>query len=143
MQTFLPYYDFTESAKVLDRMRLGKQRVETLQIITTLLSNKVGGWVNHPAVKMWRGFEECLSAYGMAICDEWIRRGYKDTCRDKIRNLCLPSMCTKPDWLGLHEFHSSHRSTLLRKNPEHYSRFDWNDDPSIPCYWPANQTEKV
>lgn len=32
MQTFLPYPDFRQSAKVLDRARLGKQRVECLQL---------------------------------------------------------------------------------------------------------------
>ncbi|MDQ1681515.1 MAG: hypothetical protein QOH99_56, partial [Frankiaceae bacterium] len=33
MQTFLPYADFGASARVLDDRRLGKQRVETLQIL--------------------------------------------------------------------------------------------------------------
>ena len=32
MQTFLPYADFQRSAQVLDYKRLGKQRVEALQI---------------------------------------------------------------------------------------------------------------
>ena len=36
MQTFLPYPDFAESAKVLDNKRLGKQRVECLQIMKAL-----------------------------------------------------------------------------------------------------------
>lgn len=36
MQTFLPYADFEESAFVLDTRRLGKQRVETLQIMQSL-----------------------------------------------------------------------------------------------------------
>ena len=33
MQTFLPYADFAQSAKVLDMKRLGKQRVEVLQLL--------------------------------------------------------------------------------------------------------------
>ena len=33
MQTFLPYADFAQSAKALDPKRLGKQRVETIQIV--------------------------------------------------------------------------------------------------------------
>ena len=33
MQTFLPFPDFQQSAAVLDRVRLGKQRVEALQIL--------------------------------------------------------------------------------------------------------------
>ena len=36
MQTFLPFPDFKMSAQVLDYKRLGKQRVEALQILKTL-----------------------------------------------------------------------------------------------------------
>jgi hypothetical protein len=36
MQTFLPYADFAECARVLDDKRLGKQRVECLQILKAL-----------------------------------------------------------------------------------------------------------
>lgn len=37
MQTFLPYPNFVASARVLDNKRLGKQRVENLQIMQVLL----------------------------------------------------------------------------------------------------------
>jgi len=33
MQTFLPYPDFARCAAVLDPLRLGKQRVEVLQLM--------------------------------------------------------------------------------------------------------------
>lgn len=54
MQTFLPVANFCESAKYLDKARLGKQRVEAMQILSTL-SGASRGWINHPAVRMWRG----------------------------------------------------------------------------------------
>lgn len=41
MQTFLPYPDFEKSAYSLDRQRLGKQRVETLQIMQALFGQKL------------------------------------------------------------------------------------------------------
>jgi hypothetical protein len=45
MQTFLPYPDFRKSAEVLDRQRLGKQRVEGLQLINSLAGITNGkGW---------------------------------------------------------------------------------------------------
>lgn len=47
MQTFLPYPSFVESAKCLDRQRLGKQRVEVLQLLKALLVPG-SGWGNHP-----------------------------------------------------------------------------------------------
>ena len=36
MQTFLPYPDFKKSASCLDYKRLGKQRVEGLQILNAI-----------------------------------------------------------------------------------------------------------
>ena len=36
MQTFTPYGDFEASLRVLDQKRLGKQRVEVIQIIRAL-----------------------------------------------------------------------------------------------------------
>ncbi len=63
MQTFLPYPDFEASARVLDDRRLGKQRVEALQVLRALTRAQYG-WKHHPAVRMWAGHEEALAAYG-------------------------------------------------------------------------------
>lgn len=41
MQTFLPYSDFERSAASLDDLRLGKQRVETLQIMQSLFGKRI------------------------------------------------------------------------------------------------------
>jgi hypothetical protein len=135
MQTFLPYNDFVKSAQVLDRQRLGKQRVETLQLLKAL-RGETKGWVNHPAAKMWAGYENCLVIYGVAICDEWIKRGYKDTCRDKI--LAYRDYNTAvvvPPWLGREDFHESHRSNLLRKDPDYYYKFGWIEPTNLEYVW--------
>jgi len=79
VQTFLPYANFAASAAVLDVRRLGKQRVEALQILRAL-TREVYGWKRHPAVLMWAGYEEGLAAYGLTMCAEWIDRGHADTC---------------------------------------------------------------
>ena len=138
MQTFLPYADFPMSARSLDNRRLGKQRVETLQILNAL-TNPSYGWQNHPAVKMWRGHIPHLVLYGLAICEEWKRRGFNDTCAEKIA-AHMPSDCeavSPPKWLGNADFHASHRSNLLRKEPSHYSQFHWVDGPDLPYVWPS------
>lgn len=149
MQTFLPYPGFRKSAACLDRQRLGKQRVEGLQILRALLNNAKGGWRNHPAVKMWQGHEVALAAYAQAICDEWIRRGYKDTCMDKIldliggRTLNLwhwddnEDQSSRPSWLGNPNFHESHQSNLLRKDPIWYGKFNWPVPDDLPYIWPT------
>jgi hypothetical protein len=47
VQTFLPYPDFAESAQVLDQARLGKQRVEALQVLRAVTLPGYG-WQSHP-----------------------------------------------------------------------------------------------
>lgn len=141
MQTFLPFPDFVETARCLDRLRLGKQRCETLQILQVLLG-ETNGWRNHPAVKMWRGHEHTLWCYGIAICTEWKYRGYKDTCDQKMTDLCykhgIPFITSSvPPWLGNPKFHSAHRAALLFKNPDYYSQFGWSEKPKLNYIWPV------
>jgi hypothetical protein len=139
MQTFLPYEDYDKSAQVLDRQRLGKQRVECLQIINALMDPEYG-WQNHPAVNMWRGYGFELVMYSVAICDEWIARGYNDTCKNKILDKLDNSDFddTIPPWLGCGTLHKSHRSNLLRKLPEHYGMIFENElSDDMEYYWPV------
>lgn len=144
MQTFLPYQDFVNSAKVLDNKRLGKQRVEVIQILKALTVPEYG-WKNHPATRMWMGSELWLCNYGHAVCDEWISRGYKDSCKDQISDIAEslnPEFsCNYPSWLGDEKFHRSHRSNLTRKNPEHYSQF-WNEPDDLEYVWPTPEWEE-
>jgi hypothetical protein len=156
MQTFLPYPDFAKSAEVLDRQRLGKQRVEVLQILKALdLRYPEAGWANHPATKMWNGYAYALVKYGMVICTEWRSRGYKDSCYEKIdefqhhgrfehavspheiRGVSFKRTTPYPPWLGYDALHQSHQSNLLRKDPEHYRPLFGDDVPDDLDYvWP-------
>lgn len=136
MQTFLPYPSFVASAKALDYRRLGKQRVEGYQILRTLLGIS-DGWANHPAVKMWEGYEAALYLYTQACIKEWVARGYRNT-------MILPHFAginrpVLPAWVGDDRLHSSHRSNLLRKLPEHYNQFGWTDNPNAPYWWPTQE----
>ena len=137
MQTFLPYDDYVASANALDRARLGKQRVETLQILNTL-TGRSKGWANHPAVRMWRGHEVELCEYGIAICFEWIDRGYNDSCLDKIYHIMndLAPGIGMPSWWG-GDIHRTHRSKLLSKFPEHYRQFWPDEQDDLDYYWPV------
>ena len=145
MQTFLPYESFAESARCLDYRRLGKQRVEAYQILRTL-TGESKGWVNHPAVKMWRGYEVALAKYGYEMCKEWKARGYKDTLEEKFMQYLVQHinrdslMFPVPDWLG-GSIHASHRSNLLRKNKEFYSKYGWTETDNLSYVWPV-QKEK-
>lgn len=147
MQTFLPLPNFVDSARILDRQRLGKQRVEALQILRTL-QGESSGWVHHPAVKMWRGSDRGLCTYAIVICDEWICRGYKDTCRQKVIETYVEGMdrygliyapSVFPPWLGDPDFHRSHQSNLIRKMPAHYRPFFPDVPNDLPYVWPEPQ----
>ena len=138
MQTFLPYPSFAQSARCLDNKRLGKQRVECLQILRAL-NDPTYGWQNHPAVKMWRGHSFSLVNYALEICAEWQRRGFNDTCRVRIVDFLMRiDNGVNPSWLGDESFHASHRSNLLRKDPAHYGRFGWSEPNDLPYVWPTD-----
>ncbi|MCW2684825.1 MAG: hypothetical protein JWP33_2738, partial [Blastococcus sp.] len=83
MQTFLPVADFAQSARLLDSPRLGKQRVETLQVLRALELPDYG-WASHPVVHMWRGRTPGLVAYGLAMVRVWRERGFADTTETLI-----------------------------------------------------------
>lgn len=141
MQTFLPFPNYQQSAKVLDYRRLGKQRVETKQILLAMHKTK-GGWINHPATKMWRGYEIELCRYGLAMCEEWVERGYNDSLAqffaDSLWSYASDnSNPLVPLWMGDANFHASHRSNLLRKDPLFYSKYKWSEPPDLPYIWPV------
>ena len=124
MQTFLPYTDFKKIFKCLDYRRLGKQRVEAMQILNTLTNNTTKkGWKNHPAVKMWEGSEELLKLYMNLCIEEWIHRGYNNTM--KFVNVDMKKI-KYPVWFYWNDIKLSHRANLIRKLPEYYSKFNWN-----------------
>jgi hypothetical protein len=135
VQTFLPHPDFVASARALDDRRLGKQRVEALQILRAQIREGYG-WQNHPAVRMWRGFPEGVAAYALAICDEWSGRGRKDTVADSVR-ADLAAAALLPTWLGDDRVHRSHRQVLLHKLPEHYTAQFPHDEPGDTYVWPV------
>lgn len=138
MQTFLPYPDFQASALCLDDKRLGKQRIEVVQILKTL-AGLTEGWKSHPAVRMWSKNQLNLAEYGFVICDEWIARGFTDAQRDVIRVLLENHEfygSGHPSWFGDPAFHLSHQSNLVRKFPRHYRHFFPDVPDNLPYVWP-------
>jgi Pyrimidine dimer DNA glycosylase len=149
VQTFLPYADFERSARALDPARLGKQRVETLQVVRALTVPGYG-WSSHPAVLMWKGFEEALGRYGLTCCEIWSQRGFADTCAVTIsadlRAAGVSTVRTQqelagagalPPWLGDPALHLSHRSALVRKDPDHYRSVFGDVPDDLPYVWPV------
>ena len=130
VNTFITYWDVDEIAESLDYRRLGKQRVEAYQIWRAN-QGITKGWRNHPAARMWKGYECALATYTNAMIREWISRGYKNTmqflphCKNPIF----------PPWWGKESVMLSHRASLNKKMPEFYTF----DVPEFEGYvWPIS-----
>ena len=150
MQTFVPYPDFETSMRVLDLKRLGKQRVEVIQIVRALTVPGYA-WASHPAVLMWKGYEEALGRYGLTACAVWTERGFGDTCAETIVADLLTAGVVSireyaelaeagelPPWLFDEDLQISHRSSLLRKDPEHYGPlFPPGTPTDVDYVWPV------
>jgi hypothetical protein len=140
MQTFLPYADPVLTAKILDNKRLGKQRIETIQIARNLLQvTEKKGWSNHPAVRMWRGYEAYLiKVYLLAILNEWVSRGFNnEKCSEHYSQLVkLVGAPQRPHWFS-DSFFRSHQSNLLRKNAGHYSQYFVGVPDDLDYIWPV------
>lgn len=145
VQTFLPHADFRRTAEVLDSPRLGKQRVETLQILRALELPEYG-WGNHPAVRMWRGYTPALVCYGLTCVEVWRERGYGDSTAVQIGEFAPGvTAASRPDlerdgllpgWLGDEALHRSHRSKLVAKDPAHYGPLFPDVRGDLDYVWP-------
>jgi hypothetical protein len=150
MQTFVPLIGSADTARVLDRARLNKQALEGWQILMTLTEldpqgnhRTPKGWVNHPAVKMWRGYEGALTLYILSMVREWERRGYKSTIAVKALSTYIQAVKQRkikhstqlPPWMKdstyFRNIASSHRTALLAKDYEWYSQFGWPEDTGV------------
>jgi hypothetical protein len=142
LQTFLPYEDFVASAHVLDDKRLGKQRVEALQVLR-VIKGEQSGWARHPVCQMWWDYPYTLGVYTATVCLEWIGRGFRDNCYEQIIPILgqsfdwLPHKHDYPPWLGFPDLHISHQSNLVRKDPVRYGpQFPLIPD-TIRYVWPV------
>ena len=149
MQTFVPYADFDESASVLDSKRLNKQLLEGRQIYQIIATRRTsGGWVNHPAVKMWRNHDNALFQYLTCIVNECNVRNIKTEnnwntiITMHYNNVNRGDEVIMPQWLGDERIHQSHRNNLYRKDPEYYAQFSYDEFvsccPSCNYFWPTH-----
>jgi hypothetical protein len=155
MQTFLPCADFDASAAVLDVRRLGKQRVEVIQVLRALTVPGYG-WRHHPAAAMWAGYEEALVRYGLQVCAHWCRGGRADTCAATLvtdlgatvgiaavrSQAGLDAAGELPPWLGDEPFHRSHQAALVKKDPDHYRPLFPDVPDDLPYVWPASDRDR-
>jgi hypothetical protein len=135
MQTFLPFRDFKQCAKVLDNKRLGKQRVECLQLLNKLLGKNTGkAWEHHPALLQWVEYEKYLALYMYRMIEEWKSRGFQNTMEVPCEVDLSLSENDIP-WIT-EELMMSHKSRLLQKDLKFYSQYDWDVPMNLEYVWP-------
>jgi hypothetical protein len=160
MQTFLTSTNTLECAQNLDNKRLNKQILEGYQILNVLSGkSKTGGWRNHPAVLMWKGYERGLWTYIESMVQVASLRGIKT--ENNVKNLnALYEQCWD-DWGDNHpdfwqdenkvmRIITTHRANLFNKDPLYYVKYQYAvtspynapccPDRKEPCkyYWPTH-----
>lgn len=165
MQTFLTSTNSLECAQNLDNKRLNKQILEGYQILNVLSGkSKTGGWRNHPAVLMWKGYERGLWSYIESMVQIANLRGIKT--ENNVKNLqTLYEQCWE-DWGNEHpEFWrdenkvmriiTTHRANLFKKDPLYYVRYQYavdspHNNPCCPTrkepckyYWPTHEAKNA
>lgn len=134
MQTFilspdaLSYFPYQD----LDRLRLGKQRVEAKQILIANLHledpDKTPFYDRvrkHPVARAWNGFSHSLAVYGLAICSVWLSRGYKDTTHiffKEVTQSCVNVSSASPWWIKP-QVVKFYRALLYAKAPKLYPQW--------------------
>lgn len=101
-------------------------------------------WYNHSATRMWRGYEPALRLYFNHMLVAVIRsKSHRVTA---YMPFDLRTVAERnpplPPWLGKKKFHASHRSNLLRKDPDFYGQYGWTEKPNLPYHWPVPLTTK-
>ena len=162
MQTFLPYSCYRLSASSLDPVRRWKQCVEARQLVKALeqgplclydlterrfVYGPVTGsrppagfafrktpWYGHPACRMWRGRVDSLKSYHDVMLETVLRLKTHDV---KAFGPYGVGEAAPPTWLGREDFHSAHRSNLLRKDPAFYGQYGWTESPDLEDVWPS------
>jgi hypothetical protein len=161
VQTFLPSANPVTTARWLDSKRLNKQILECYQILNVLSGKSpTGGWRNHPAVLMWKGYERGLWQYVQAMIREARNRGIrtenneanlnrlKDQCWDKWGNQ-KPSFWN--DTNKLMRVITTHKASLFDKDPMYYLKFAhakysiYNQPCCSTCkyYWITHEERNV
>lgn len=125
MQTFL-VSNFSKTAKILDKKRLFKQLIEARQILKTITGNS-NAWINHPAIKSWKKHTNALKKYINCILSECLKRGIKT----KIQKEIITGKIEYPAFCNCELFINSHKSALLAKDLQYYSKYFNNIKPAI------------
>lgn len=141
VNTFITSNDAVTCARNLDDRRLNKQATECMQLVDAL--EKGTGYKNHTATKMWVGYVPALKYYTNVMIREWIGRGKNNT---RPYYNVHQNEIVWPWWWNWTDLHLTHKCSLLRKDPEYYSKIFHLQDREkrymeIGYLWPSEVTD--
>lgn len=113
------------SVRCLDNKRLISQKQEALTLLRALERGE-GGWHDHPACQMWKGYEEALKVYINCCIRECVIRGFNNST--VLFVMSKKTGISLPWWFCKDSFHSTHRAALLKKDSKFYSQYGWTDE---------------
>ena len=131
MILWLPYESFGRSASVMDSRTLSIQRYDAWRLLHLLTKGIPEGMKVTPTILMWKNYPSWVACYGMATSLEWeARSNKKSEITEMFRHHLDVADVTDPypPWLGDSVLHLSHRSNMIRLDPDHYMTL-WPDLP--------------
>ncbi|MFA5344717.1 MAG: pyrimidine dimer DNA glycosylase/endonuclease V [Candidatus Omnitrophota bacterium] len=117
--TWMPYSSYRKCAACFEDSDLKHMRVNILRTLRYLERNSRP--TRHKAVELWRGFEQSLIRYGIAIALECRQRGFSDTSLVTLRSKYRHGYSQKPDWVYWTDLQESHRAYLLLRNERRFA----------------------
>lgn len=139
MITYLPYPDFAETARCLHDVHLADAMVSGLRLLKILLHpEEQSGWRFHSLGQMWGDHEHALATYLMELSMEDHRRGNAPWVWVEVLEVMPNAVDQSPEmppWIGLADFHISHRAMLKATRPEHYGPIWPEVEPVMAPTW--------
>src|SRR5574340_701136 len=113
--TLIPYSSFRKTAACLHDEDLKLMRVCALRVFYYLdkYPRIPNSRTTKKACELWRGFENALCQYGIAIARELRTRGFEDTSLEVFKSKATRGPCIKPEWVYWTSLQESHRSVLI------------------------------
>lgn len=119
IEIYLPYEDFQKSLECMDVRTLGNQRIESFQLIKTLVWDEPKTSYSSPVEELWKNHTIALVKYYNMSVDLWKEKGFKNTF-PKITNFKFPEEISLPECIGNSNFHRAYQIQLLKENRKHY-----------------------
>lgn len=143
--TFVPFFDVAKTYSIMRLKHKNKQITECIQLIKAL-EGQVRGYAGHAATLMWKGHVDALKTYYNIMLRLWYAEGYGGTRKEYEVD---EDKAEWPWWWGWDTLALSHKLSLYRKKPDHYTAFVLElDEALLPLknkcgyVWPSHLTKK-